>query len=259
MSRCAERLRPLLPPAGILVAGVGLWELISRAAEVPSWLLPAPSEVVVAFVRAAPALGPHFVRTLTETALGYGLAFVTAFVLAVAIDQWPVARRAIYPLLVTSQTVPIFALAPLLAIWFGFGILPKVLIVALVCFFPIVVSLASGLRSADPEVLDLLRAMGAGRRQLFTKVQLPSALPALLAGMKIAATYSVIGAVIAEWVGASQGLGLYMLRASNSFKTDEVFAVIALIVALSIALFLAVDLLGRLIAPWSYVREESEP
>lgn len=258
MSPWPATLRRALLPAAILLGIIALWELITYLRDVPPWLLPAPSQIGATFIKVAPVLGPHLVRTLAETALGFGLALATGVVLAVAIDQWEIARRAIYPLLVTTQTVPIIALAPLLAIWFGFGILPKVLIVALVCFFPIVVSLAAGFRSADPEMLNLVRSMGARPAQIFTKVKVPAAAPSLLAGMKIAATYSVIGAVIAEWVGASEGLGIYMLRSSHSFKTDQVFVVIAVIVALSVALFWAIDLLGRLVAPWEFARKESE-
>ncbi len=256
MNATLRRLEAFAPAAAILVGLLVAWELIARLAAVPEWLLPAPTRIVAEFVESAPILGPHLGRTILEAGLGYAVAVAAAIALAVAIDQWRLARRALYPLLVTSQTIPIFALAPLLAIWFGFGILPKVLVVALVSFFPIVVSFASGLASADSEMQDLLRSMGAERRQIFIKVRFPSAVPSLLAGMKIAATYSVIGAVIAEWIGASQGLGVLMLRASNSFQTSLVFVVIGIIAALSIALFLAVGALGRLIAPWMYVPPE---
>lgn len=256
MNVALRRLETVAPAAAILIGLLVVWELIARLAAVPEWLLPAPTRIVVEFVESAPILGPHLTRTILEAALGYTVATAAAMALAVAIDQWGLARRALYPLLVTSQTIPVFALAPLLAIWFGFGILPKVLVVALVCFFPIVVSFAAGLASADSEMQDLLRSMGGERRQLLTKVRFPSAVPSLLAGMKIAATYSVIGAVIAEWMGASEGLGLLMLRASNSFQTALVFVVIGIIAALSIALFLAVGALGRLIAPWMYVPAE---
>ncbi len=244
------------PAVLVLAAAGGVWELVTRLAGVPAWLLPAPSVIVLAFVEALPQLGRHTASTMLETGIGYGAALTAAFVIAALIDQSSLARRALAPLLVTSQTIPIFALAPLLAIWFGFGMLPKIIIVALVCFFPIAVSLAGGLRNADPDMQALVRSMGAGRRQVFFKVKLPSAAPSLLSGMKIAASYSVIGAVIGEWVGASQGLGLYMLRASNSFQTARVFAVIAVIAALSVGMFLAVDVLGRRVAPWAYVRTE---
>jgi len=151
------------------------------------------------------------------------------------------------------------AVAPLLVIWLGYTIWPKIIVVALVCFFPIVVTSADGLRSADPELLALLQAMGASRRQVFVKVRVPGALPAVFSGIKIAITYSVIGAIIGEWVGASKGLGVFMLRASNSFRTDWVFAAIAISSLLSILLFLSVAVIERLALPWYYTaaREES--
>ncbi len=256
MNAALRRLETFAPPVAIIIGLLAVWELVARLAAVPEWLLPAPTRIVEEFVSSAPMLGPHLLSTILEAVLGYAVAIAAAMALAVAIDQWRLARRALYPLLVTSQTIPIFALAPLLAIWFGFGMLPKVLVVALVGFFPIVVSFASGLASSDSDMQNLLRSMGADRRQIFIKVRFPSAVPSLLAGMKIAATYSVIGAVIAEWIGASHGLGLLMLRASNSFQTALVFVVIGIIAALSIALFLAVGALGRLIAPWMYAPTE---
>ncbi len=150
------------------------------------------------------------------------------------------------------------AIAPLLVIWLGYTIWPKVIVVALVCFFPIVVTTADGLRSADPELLALLQAMGASRRQVFLKVRVPGALPAVFSGIKIAITYSVIGAIIGEWVGASKGLGVFMLRASNSFRTDWVFVAIAISSLLSILLFLAVAVLERLALPWYYTAARAE-
>jgi ABC-type nitrate/sulfonate/bicarbonate transport system permease component len=182
--------------------------------------------------------------------LGLALALLTGVALAAALDLSSWLRRALYPLLVISQTIPILALAPLLIIWFGFGIIPKVFIVALVCFFPIAVNTADGLSGADPELLSLLRAMGASRSQLWTKVRLPASLPYFFSGLRVAATYSVIGAVIGEWVGASQGLGIYMLRSANAFKTPQVFSTIAISSLISLTLFMMVFLVERMLLPW---------
>ena len=257
MNWLPRKAHELGPAVILLITLAGLWEFVSHVADVPQWLLPAPSVIVTSFGTVAPQLGPHLIATVTAAGAGYALALASAVMLAGAIDQWPLARRAIYPLLVASQTLPIFAIAPLLAIWFGFGLLPKVLIVTLVCFFPIVVATVSGLHTADREILGLVRGMGASKRQLFLKVRVPAAIPSVISGMKISATYSVIGAVIAEWTGASHGLGLYLLRASNSFQTDQVFAVIVVIAALSIGLFGLVEVAGRTIAPWAPTREET--
>jgi ABC-type nitrate/sulfonate/bicarbonate transport system permease component len=249
-------LRQVLPPALLIFALLALWELLARTLDIQPWLLPAPSAIWRAGIESAGLLRPHIGRTIGETLLGFGAALVTGLALGVLIDLSPFMRRAIYPLLVASQTVPTIAIAPLLVIWFGYGLLPKVIVVALVCFFPIVVNMADGLRSANPELLALLRTMGATRRDLFLKVRLPAALPMLFTGIKVAITYSVVGAILGEWVGASRGLGIFMLRATNSFRTDWVFVSIAVTAVLSLSLFGAVILAERLAQPWRFGRQE---
>jgi len=249
-------LRQLLPPALLVVALFALWELLARMLDIQPWLLPAPSDVWRAGIESAGLLGPHIMRTVGETLLGFGVALGIGLALGIAIDLSPLLRRALYPLLVVSQTAPTIAIAPLLVIWFGYGLLPKVIVVTLVCFFPIVVNMADGLRSADPDLLALLRTMGATRRDLFLKVRLPAALPMLFTGIKVAITYSVVGAILGEWVGASRGLGIFMLRATNSFRTDWVFVSIAIVAILSLLLFGAVSLAERLAQPWRFGRQE---
>jgi ABC-type nitrate/sulfonate/bicarbonate transport system permease component len=163
------------------------------------------------------------------------------------------------PLLVVSQTVPIVALAPLLVLWFGYGALPKVLVVALVCFFPMVVATSRGLSATDPELLKLYRTFGASRRQVFRMVRLPTALPAFFSGVRIAVTYSVVGAIFGEYVGAAQGLGIYLQTAKNSYRTDLVFAVIAVTALMSLALFGLAVVVERLAIPWaSETRDEPQ-
>ena len=247
-----------MPPVVLVGVLLGLWEWASWQWQVPEWLLPAPSRIVQAAVASRWIMFPHIWQTMQETWLGLGLALLVGLIFAVLIDVSTPLRNAIYPLLVVSQTVPIIAIAPLLVIWFGYGILPKILVVGLVCFFPIVVSTADGLRSADPDLIALLRTMGASRYQIFVKVRVPGALPSFFSGIKIAVTYSVVGAIIGEWVGASRGLGVFMLRASNSFRTDWVFAAIGVISLLSIVLFLVVVVLERMTLRWYYsaAREE---
>lgn len=238
------------PPAILLLSLLVLWEGLVAWQDVPEWIIPAPGRIVQVTWQNAALLGPHIVQTMQEMGLGLALALVAGVALAAALDLSPWLRRALYPLLVISQTIPILALAPLLIIWFGFGIMPKVLIVALVCFFPIAVNTADGLAAAEPELLSLLRAMGATRGQIWAKVRLPASLPYFFSGLRIAATYSVIGAVIGEWVGASQGLGIYMLRSSNAFRTPQVFSAIAISSAISLLLFAAVFLVERMLLPW---------
>jgi ABC-type nitrate/sulfonate/bicarbonate transport system permease component len=235
----------------MLLAGlVAAWELAVLVFAIPTWLLPSPSGIAQALWRTAPLLGPHVLQTVKQALLGLLAAVIVGVVLAAAIDLWAWLRRALYPLLVISQTIPILALAPLLIIWFGFGMTPKVIIVALFCFFPIAINTADGLSSADPELLSLLRAMGASRGQVWRKVRLPASLPYFFSGLRIAAAYSVVGAIIGEWVGGNLGLGIYMLRSSNAFKTEQVFAAIVISSLISLVLFGLVYLSERLLLPW---------
>jgi len=251
-------VRLYAPPLMLILLLLVAWQLGTWLMEIPKWLLPSPTQIVRAGYEARELLGPHTWQTLKETWLGLGLALVVGLCLAVVVDSSSLLRRTVYPLLVTSQTVPVLALAPLLIIWFGYGILPKVIVVALVCFFPIAVSTADGLRVADPDLIALLRAMGAKRRQIFLKVRVPGALPSFFSGLKIAITYSVVGAVIGEWVGASRGLGIFMIRSSKNFLTDRVFAAIAVTSLLSILMFAVVMLLERSLLPWYYAQREED-
>ena len=194
----------------------------------------------------APHLGPDIRATLIEATVGLIVAAVAGAAFAVLIAVWPFARRAVYPLLVVSQTIPAIVLAPIFVVWLGFGLLPKVVVVALIGFFPIVVSSVDGLVNADPERIDLVRSFGGGRMQRLRLVQVPSALPAFFAGMKIAATYAVVGAVIGEWMGTSQGLGLVMTRAHRAaYRLDRVLAAVVIVALVSLVLFAVVSVLAR--------------
>jgi ABC-type nitrate/sulfonate/bicarbonate transport system permease component len=245
-------------PTALIAALLVAWELIVRVLNTPNWLLPAPTQVLRATWETQDVLWVHTQQSLLETWLGLGLALVAGLALALVIDLTPLLRRSLYPVLVASQTMPILAIAPLLIIWFGFGVLPKVIVVALVCFFPIAVNTADGLRSVDPDLISLLRSMGASRRQVLAKVRLPAALPLFFSGLKIAVTYSVTGAIIGEWVGASQGLGIFMLRSQHSYLTDRVFAAIMVTSLVSIAMFLVVMVIERTVLPWYYTSARSE-
>jgi ABC-type nitrate/sulfonate/bicarbonate transport system permease component len=247
-----------LPPLVLIVALLVLWQLAATVLHIQPWLLPAPTQILRAAVQAQGLLGQHILQTSTETLLGFVLALVVGLGLGVLIDVSPLLRDALYPLLVISQTIPTIAIAPLLVIWFGYGILPKVIVVGLICFFPIVVNTADGLRSADPEMIALLRTMGASQRDIFLKVRLPGAMPAIFTGIKIGVTYSVVGAILGEWVGGSAGLGIFMLRSTNSFRTDWVFVAIAITALLSIILFALVAAIERLALPWYYTAAREE-
>ncbi len=239
---------PLLFILGMLL----VWQLFVTIARYPKYLLPAPSDIAAALPEMLPILFMHGRYTLLAALVGFLLAVVLALVLAVVMDLSPMLRQGIYPLLVISQTVPIIAVAPLFIIWFGYGLLPKVVVVALVCFFPVVVSLTQGMEAADHDMVNLVKVMGANTWQVITQVRLPAALPAFFAGLKIAATYSIMGAVIGEWLGSTRGLGVFMTRALHSFQMDRIFAAVLVIALLSVMLFIFIELLGRVVMPWYY-------
>jgi ABC-type nitrate/sulfonate/bicarbonate transport system permease component len=241
------------PPLLLILALLAAWELLVRALALPDWLLPPPSRIAASFGENLGLLRGHVAATLYVTALGFALSLALGFALALAIDFSPLLRRALYPLLVASQTVPIVAIAPLLVIGLGFGSLPKVLVVALVTFFPIVVGTVDGLRAADRDMLRLMEALDASRWQNLRLLRLPAALPSIFSGLKIAVTYSVIGAVLAEWIGASQGLGVFIARSLRAFRTDQVFVAAAVTSLLTIGLFLLTLALERALTRWRYL------
>jgi ABC-type nitrate/sulfonate/bicarbonate transport system permease component len=244
-------------PLAVLIGLVVIWEAWVRLFNVDPHELPAPSRILGAFRGQGSLYADNTWRTVQETAVGFAVAVLTGLFFAFVIDATPLLRRAIYPLLIGSQTIPIIAIAPLLIIRLGFGLAPKIVIIVLYCFFPIVVSTVDGLRSAEPEMLNLLRAMGASRWQLLRVARVPAALPSIFSGVKIAATYAVTGAVVSEWLGGSKGLGVSMIRAQKSFAPDKVFAAVLIVMLLTLALFLIIDLAARWLMPW-YVSARKE-
>lgn len=250
------QLADWLPPASIVAAFLLLWQVAASALQVPHWLLPSPADILGALASSGDLLARHTWVTLQEVLVGFGLSFAIGVTLAIAIAYSRTLERAIYPFVIASQTIPVIAIAPILLIWFGYGLLPKVIVVALICFFPIVVNMVDGLRSVDPELVSLMRSLGATRRQIFTKAQLPASLPFLFSGTKVAIAVSVIGAVIGEWVGASAGLGYFMVRSASQFQTARVFAAILVLSAMGIALFAAVALSERCLLPWYHQGRE---
>jgi ABC-type nitrate/sulfonate/bicarbonate transport system permease component len=229
---------------------IGSWELISVYTGIPGYILPAPSAIIYALVNNYKLLLYHSGYTFAAVLPGLGLAIIISPLLALFMDHFPFFKKALYPLLVVSQAVPIFAVAPLILIWFGVGLLPKVLIVALVCFFPLTINLVEGFSQVDPEMIELMLTMRANRLLITRTVHLPYTLPYFFSGLKIAVTYSVLGAIIGEWLAARAGLGIFMLRAMHSFRTADLFAAIIIVVALSLTLFKLVELIGYLTMPW---------
>ena len=238
-------------PSLVLVGAiVATWEVYCRVTAVSPIVLPAPSRIVEQLWLFRGDALRHGIPTLVETALGLAVSVAVSVTTAIAMDRFLTVRRALQPLLVASQTVPVVAIAPLLVLWFGFGLAPKVLIVVLVTFFPVTVALFDGFAAASGEATDLLRSFGASRDQVFRKLRWPAALPFFFTGLRIAATYGVIGAVFGEYVGAYEGLGIWMQISQNAFRTDLVFAAILLAAVLSVGLFGLVVVLERLVIPW---------
>jgi ABC-type nitrate/sulfonate/bicarbonate transport system permease component len=243
-------LRRVWPAVAIVVALLVVWQVGVTVSGVRPQVLPSPLRVAEQGWAFRDALWTNTVPTLQVTVVGFAASLAVAWALAIAVDFSPFLRRALTPLLVASQTLPIIAIAPLLIIWFGFGLLPKVLVIALVTFFPVAVGLIEGFAATDREATNLLRSMGASRWQRFRYVRLPGAMPSFFTALRIGITYAVTGAVFAEYVGAKAGLGIFMQLQKNSFRTDLVLAAVVVTAVLSVALFGLTYLVQRLVAPW---------
>jgi NitT/TauT family transport system permease protein/putative hydroxymethylpyrimidine transport system permease protein len=249
-------VRRAIAPLAIVVLALGAWELAARwdvianALHIEPFLVPAPSDIAEALWTDRGQLADNGWVTLKEVVLGFGLSVVAGVAFAVALHLSGVLRRAVYPLLVGSQTVPIIVIAPILVVWFGFGIGPKLAIIALICFFPITVNTLDGLRSVDPDLIKLMRTLDASRWQIFVRGEAPSALPYFFSGAKIAVAVAVIGAVFGEWAGSDAGLGHLMLQASAQLLTARLFAAVVVLSAFAIGLFALLSLLERRVAWW---------
>lgn len=250
--------RDVLPPAALIVILIVGWYFVAKVSGFSSFILPTPLEVIQAGWETRNILLDAIGQTLLATGTGLILALITGVGIAALVDFWSLARRALYPILVVSQTIQILAIAPIMIIWFGFGLTPTVVIVVLFCFFPLAISTADGLTSSDPELIALLRAMGASKKQIWQMVRVPSALPSFFSGLRLAVTYSIVAATIGEWVGGSPGLGLYMLRSKNALATDQVFVAMLITSILSVALFMLVYGIERLVLPWYHTTQRRE-
>ena len=248
-------MRRWLPPLAVLVALIGIWELAARwdliadALSIEPFLVPAPSDVADSLWSDRELLAENAWVTVQEVLLGFAIALVVGVAFAILLHLSDTLRRAFYPLLMASQ-MSVIAIAPILVVWLGFGIGPKLAIIALVCFFPITVNMLDGLRSVDPELPRMMRTLDASRAQILRRVEIPSALPYLFSGAKIAAVISVIGAVFGEWSGADEGLGHLILVAQGQVQTARVFAAVVVLSALAIALFGVLALLERRYGWW---------
>ena len=241
-----------------IVLLIVVWQLVCTLGLVPSYMLPSPVAVVEALVEDWDLLLGHAITSLEEAGIGLAAGIALGFAVAVLMERFEVAKRALYPIIVITQTIPSVALAPLLVLWFGYGIMPKVVLIVITTFFPITVGLIGGFDSVDADEIDLMRSMGASWGQIMWHCKLPAALPQFFSGLKISATYAIVGAVIAEWLGGFSGLGVYMTRVRNAYAFDKMFAVIFLISGLSLVLMAAVDLLNRIAMPWEHVSRKQD-
>ena len=238
--------QPLVPLAALIL----LWQFLSMSGFIPGYMLPGPMRVTTAFVADFSLLMRHLWRTLLEAMAGLSLAVAASFVLALVMDANRFLKQSVTPLLLLTQTMPVIAIAPLLILWMGYGAAPKIALVFLTCFFPMTIGLLGAFSQADTDAIRLLKSMGASRRQIYQYIKLPQALPAFFSGLKISSSYSIIGAVIAEWLGGDAGLGVYMIRVRRSYSFDKMFAVILLTSVLSLLLIRLVSIIERAAMPW---------
>jgi len=254
LTRKLQNIINKISPAFAIVAILLLWQLLSAGGIIPKFMLPSQSEVVKAFIGDFALLMAHARTTLAEAFLGLTFGILLGFFVAVIMDRFLIAYKAIYPVLIITQTVPTVAIAPLLVLWLGYGILPKITLIIITSFFPITIGLLDGFRAADKDALNLLRAMGASKFQSFLHIKLPGAIPHFFSSLRISVSYSIIGAVVAEWLGGFSGLGVYMTRVRKSYSYDKMFAVIFFISFISLLLMFGVTMLQKAVTPWD--REE---
>ncbi|MBZ0138956.1 MAG: ABC transporter permease [Pseudorhodoplanes sp.] len=239
------------PPLMTTVVALLLWEWVVKFFQVPEILVPAPSAIVASLVHDAPLLAYSSGFTLAAIGYGFALSAALGITLALLLVRFPAVSRATYPLIVLFQTVPKVALAPIFVIWFGYDIMPKLLLIVVISFFPISLNMIAGLRAVDPNLLLLMRSVGCSNTETMWRVMVPSALPHLFAGLKIAVTFAVIGAIVAEFSGSNRGLGYLIQFGSSQLQTPLVFAGLFVVSAIGVALYYVVALIERLVTPWS--------
>ncbi|WP_458120356.1 ABC transporter permease [Paenibacillus sp. Z6-24] len=238
------------PPFGAVVLLLVLWQMATSLFQIEDWILPSPARIAREAEKSYVSLLGHTWATLKLTLAGFGIGAATGLIVAGVLHYIPFLRRALYPLLILSQNIPLIALGPLLIIWFGFGLLSKLIVIVLVCFFPITVAALGGLAGTDRTMMNYMQMIGATRGQIFWKLELPYSLPSIFSGLKIAATYSIMGAIIAEWISSSEGLGYYMLLQQSAFRTDRMFVAIMIVIAFSLIMFSLIVLLEKWCVRW---------
>lgn len=243
-------MRNVWPPLLALVVLVTCWHFAKIIFSIPDFLLPSPGDLVREFGQSWPRIKLHTWATAKLTLLGFTIGCAIGTIVACVLHPFNRLKAAFNPLIVISQTIPIIVLGPLLMTWMGIGLFPKILIIVLVCFFPVLIAMSNGLSQTDQVMLNYMRMIGATKWQIFTKLELPHAIPFLFAGLKISATYSVLGAIMAEWIGADVGIGKYLILQQSAFRIDRVFIATVIIILMSLLLFSATALLERILTRW---------
>lgn len=256
MKRKFQSITSRINTIAAIVVLLVIWQAVSSLGIVPGYMLPSPVQVLKAFVQEFPLLMENSRVTLLEALIGLVCGVSFGFVMAVLMDRFEALYKAFYPLVVLTQTIPTVAIAPLLVLWFGYEMMPKIILIVIATFFPVTVGVLDGFRSADKDTMNLLRSMGASRLQIFRYVKLPGAMGQFFASLRISAAYSVVGAVISEWLGGFSGLGVYMTRVKKAFSFDKMFAVIFLISLISLILMKLVDVLQKKCMPWEDIKND---
>lgn len=250
MTKKYQSITNKLAPIIAVIVIISIWYLCNNFEVVPAYMLPSPIDVAKAFIDNFDVMLKQAAVTLQEAIYGLGIGIVLAFIVAALMDRFSFLRKAIYPILVITQTIPTIAIAPLLVLWMGFGMAPKITLVVITTFFPISIGLLNGFENADRDEINMMRSMGANRLQIFKHIKLPSAADSFFSGLKISASYAIVGAVISEWLGGFEGLGVYMTRVKKAYAFDKMFAVIVFISAVSLLLIAIVSLIQHLAMPW---------
>lgn len=244
------RITRAVLPFAFIIAVLVLWEIVSELTSVPEYILPAPTAIFARIISSWAILWHSLLVTASEVVIGFVIGVALGLALAVPIAYSRLIRDTIYPLIIASQAVPKIAIAPLLVLWLGFELGPKIAVTALMVFFPVTVTAAEGLASVDPNLLDLLRSVHASPAQIFLHIRVPHALPQIFSGLKIGITLAVVGAVVGEWVGADSGLGYLLVYANTLLDSTLLFASLFLLIALGVVSFIIVEVAERLLLPW---------
>lgn len=250
MTKKFQNITNKIAPILALLVIVLIWFLVTDRELIPAYMLPSPVDVVKAFFNNFSVMMEQAAVTLQEAIYGLLIGVGLAFVISALMDRFTFLKKALYPILVVTQTIPTIAIAPLLVLWMGFGMAPKITLVVITTFFPVAVGLLNGYESVDPDAINLMRAMGAKRAQIFFYVKFPSALPSFFSGVRISAAYAVVGAVVSEWLGGFEGLGVYMTRVKKAYAFDKMFAVIIFISVISLVLMGVISLIEKTSMPW---------